>query len=83
MDSSVCHIIFMSIDVEKYQNILVYIFLNSLYLIYFVFLHDRNAVDLYALEYDLTSLKIHNDILSNLIFTLLAATLVYIIFSMY
>ena len=40
-------------------------------------------MDLYILDWDLSSLKIHNDILSNLLFTVLAATLVYIIISMY
>lgn len=74
---------FMSIDEGKYKNILVYVLLNVLYLVYFVFLHNRDIVDLYMLDMDMSFLKIHNDVLSNLFFTLLAGTLVYIIYSIY
>lgn len=74
---------FMSINQGKYKNILVYTLLNGLYLVYFIFLHNRDVVDLYMLNMDMSFLKIHNDVLSNLFFTLLAGTLVYIIYSMY
>ena len=74
---------FMSIDEGKYKNILVYVLLNGLYLVYFIFLHNRNVVDLYVLNVDMSFLKIHSSILANLFFTLLAGTLIYIIFAMY
>lgn len=74
---------FINIDESKYKNIAIYILLNGLYLVYFIFLHSRNVVDLYMLNTDMSFLKIHNNVLSNMFFTLLAGTLVYIIFSIY
>ena len=76
-------IFFMSIDEGRYKNILIYILLNALYFVYFVFLHNRDFVDLYMLDRDMSFLKIRSDVLANLFFTLLAGTLVYIVFSMY
>ena len=74
---------FMGIDEGKYKNIVIYLFFNGLYLVYFIFLHDKGAVDLYLLNADLSFLKQHNDFLSSLFFTLLAGTLTYIAFLMY
>jgi len=74
---------FMGIDESRYKNILIYILLNSLYIVYFVLLHSRSVVDLYLLNTDLSCLKMHNEVLSNLFFTLLAGTLTYIVFSMF
>lgn len=74
---------FMDVDLEKYKNIAVYMFLNLLYLIYFIFLHNRSMVDLYWMDQDLSFLKIDYDIGKNTVFTLLSGTLVYIVFSMY
>lgn len=74
---------FMGVDEGKYKNIVIYLLFNGLYLIYFIFLHDRGAVDLYLLNTDLSLLKQHNDVLSGLVFTLLAGTLTYIAFLMY
>ena len=76
-------VFFVSVDLEKYKNIAIYVFLNSLFLIYFVFLHNRNMVDLYFLDTDLMFLKIERSTLVNMFFTLLSGTLIYIIFSMY
>lgn len=76
-------IFFMGIDESRYKNILIYILLNSLYFVYFLLLHNRSVVDLYLLDVDLSCLKMHNEVLSNLFFTLLAGTLAYIVFSMY
>lgn len=76
-------VFFISVDLEKYKNIAIYVLLNFLYLIYFVFLHSRSMVDLYLLDKDLSFIKVENSTLTNLFFTLLSGTLVYIIFSMY
>ena len=74
---------FVNIDIERYKNIVIYMLLNILYLAYFIFLHERNMVDLYFLNIDLSLLKVHNVELKNIIFTLLSGTLIYIVFSMY
>lgn len=74
---------FINIDEDKYKNIIIYIVLNIFYLIYFVFLHTRGYVDLYFLEQDLSVMKFQNETLANMLFTLLAGTLAYIIFYMY
>ncbi len=76
-------VFFISVDLEKYKNIAIYVLLNCLYLIYFVFLHDKGMVDLYFLGKDLSFLKIQNSTLANILFTLLSGTLIYIAFSMY
>lgn len=74
---------FANTNEAKYKNMMIYVFLNVLYLIYFIFLHDRGAVDLYLLDIDLSFIKIDSKMFSNVLFTLLAGTLFYIIFSMY
>lgn len=57
---------FMGVDEGKYKNIVIYLLFNGLYLVYFIFLHERGAVDLYLLNTDLSLLKQHNDVLSGL-----------------
>ena len=76
-------IFFIKVDREKYRNIGVYIVLNILYLLYFLVFHSREYVDLYVLGYDMSFLKINDEILINGTFTLLSGTLLYIVFSMY
>ncbi len=74
---------FMSVDLGKYKNITVYLFLNILYLAYFVFFHNRGMTDLRCLLIDLSWLKIEAEAWRNLSFTLLSAALAYIVYSMY
>ncbi len=74
---------FINVDQEKYKNITVYAMLNLLYLVYFVLCHSRRYVDLYIQNTDMSFLKINNDKAVNVAFTLLAGTLLYLIFSMY
>lgn len=76
-------IFFMDVDVERYKNIAVYMFLNILYVVYFVFLHSRDLTDLYFLSQDLSNMKIDSSVGRNVIFTLLSGTLVSVIYSMY
>ncbi len=48
LDYSVfCSFFFAFINQEKYKNIAVYVGLNGIYLLYFIFLHNRGMVDLY------------------------------------
>ena len=76
-------IFFARIDEEKYKNIVIYIFLNLVYLIYFICLHRRVYVDLYVCRMDCSFLKIENQDMVNFFFTLMSGTLIYIVFSMY
>jgi len=74
---------FANINEAKYKNMVIYVFLNVLYLVYFIFLHNRDVVDLYLLHTDLSFIKFNNKVFSNVLFTLLAGTLFYIVFAMY
>lgn len=74
---------FANINEARYKNIIIYLFLNVLYLIYFIFLHNRGVVDLYFFGMDMSFIKLNNKIFSNVLFTLLSGTLFYIIFAMY
>lgn len=74
---------FANINEARYKNMIIYIFLNLLYLIYFIFLHNRGVVDLYLFHADMSFVKFNNQLLSNIFFTLLAGTLFYIVFAMY
>ena len=74
---------FASINEEKYKNIVIYAGMNGLYLVYFLFLHSRQYVDLYYLQKDMSFIKFNNDVLSNGVFTLLSGVLIYLLISMY
>lgn len=74
---------FANIDEAKHKNMAIYLFLNVLYLIYFIFLHNRDVVDLYLFDMDMSFIKFNHKVFSNILFTLLSGTLFYITFSMY
>ncbi len=74
---------FSSTNEEKYKNIMIYAALNILYCAYFVFFHNREYVDLYFLNQSMAGLKVDNEMLSNISFTLLSAVLIYLVVSMY
>lgn len=76
-------VFFVSIDQEKYKNIAIYVLLNALYLVYFMFLHDNGYVDLYIMDKSFSFLKTGNAEVVNVFFTLLSGTLLYLVFSMY
>ncbi|MBP3196006.1 MAG: glycosyltransferase family 39 protein, partial [Butyrivibrio sp.] len=76
-------IFFATVDKEKYKNILIYVFMNFLYIIYFVFFHYKGLTDLYFLDTDCSFLKINDSTLSNILFTIMSGTLLYLVFSMY
>lgn len=74
---------FANVNEAKYKNMVVYIFLNGLYLVYFVFLHSRSVVDLYLCNMDMSFIKCDNKVISNVLVTLLSGVLFYIVFCMY
>ena len=74
---------FASINEEKYKNIAIYAGLNGFYLVYFVFLHKREYVDLYFMGKDMSWLKYTNPIFSNGVFTIMSGMLIYLFISMY
>lgn len=74
---------FAFINQEKYKNIAVYVGLNGIYLLYFIFLHNRGMVDLYIGKKSFACLKCDNSIIANGIFTILSGMLIYLIISMY
>lgn len=76
-------IFFININENKYKSLTIYVLLNGLYILYFIFFHKTQYVDLYFLNENLTILKCSNEVLRNIMFTLLTGTLVYIIVIMH
>lgn len=74
---------FAFINPEKYKNIAVYVGLNGIYLLYFLFFHNRGMVDLYIWEKSFEKYKYDNSVIANGIFTILSGLLIYLIISMY
>lgn len=76
-------VFFSTVDRERLSNILIYVLMNGLYLVYFVFLQNRGIVDLSFMGTACTFLKINSPEAASLVFTLLSGTLLYLVFSMY
>lgn len=76
-------VFFILVSVDRYQNIAIYAVMNGLYLIYFLFFHTANYVDLYFLNESLAFIKIQNDTMRSILFTALCATMLYLIWQMY
>ena len=76
-------IFFVNMKTNRYFDLAVYVFLNVAYLLYFIFAHKTNLVDLYFLEEPLDWLKQESPLFRNGIFTILIATLVWTVYSMY
>lgn len=74
---------FIMISNNRYQNILLYVVLNGLYLVYFIFFHSTNYIDIRFLGTDLQFIKLYNLQYKNIMFTLLSGTLLYVIWQMY
>ena len=68
---------------DKYVNIYIYLFLNILYGIYFIFAHKTIYTDLYFINYNLNFLKVSNAMFVNITFTMLTAVLTYTSYMMY
>lgn len=76
-------IFFVNVSMDKYINIYIYLFLNILYGIYFIFGHKTMYTDLYFLNYNLNFLKVSNAMFVNITFTMLTAVLTYTSYMMY
>lgn len=76
-------IFFVNVSMDKYVNIYIYLFLNILYGIYFIFAHKTTYTDLYFINYNLNFLKVSNAMFINIVFTMLTAILTYISYMMY
>lgn len=76
-------IFFMNMKTNRYYDVVVYALLNIFYLLYFVFAHQTRLVDLYFLDIPLTGLKQNMPLFCNGVFTVLIASLVWTIYSMY
>lgn len=71
------------VDEDKYKSMTVYALFNSLYIIYFVFLHQTQYVDIYFLGKSLQFIKISDGTYKNLVFTGLVLCLTVIIYKLY
>ena len=76
-------IFFVNVSMDKYVNIYIYLFLNILYGIYFIFAHKTTYTDLYFLNYNLNFFKVSNAVFINIVFTMLTAVLTYTSYMMY
>lgn len=68
---------------DKYKSMIVYIFFNILYLIYFVFLHITSNVDIIFLGNSFQWMKINNVILKSVVFSMMVAALGIIVYKVY
>jgi uridine kinase len=76
-------IFFITLKTNRHFDILVYAFFNVAYLLYFIMAHQTNYVDLYFLDTPMSWLKQESSLFKNGTFTLLIATLVWLVYSMY
>lgn len=68
---------------NKYKIMLMYAFFNAVYVIYFVFLHKTEYVDIYLLDRSLQYLKLDYDLAKNIVFTIMTVLLIIIVHKIY
>lgn len=76
-------IYFVEVNENRYKVLMQYAIFCIFYLFYFIFLHKTQYVDLYFGNQSMSFLKIDNEIIRDITFTALAATLIMIVISMY
>lgn len=76
-------IFFISVHENKYKTLIIYMLLNGFYLVYFIFFHKTENIDLYFINNNLTILKSNNEVLGNIMFTLLTGILIFTIYIMH
>lgn len=76
-------IYFITNDKNKYKLLSIYAMFNVLYLVYFIFFHRTQFVDIYLLGKSLQSWKIENTVLKDIVFTVMAGFLLTLVFEMY
>lgn len=74
---------FAIVDESKYKVMTLYALFNVLYIVFFIFLHQTDYVDIYFLEKSLQSLKINNITLTTIVFTIMVGTLCVIVYKIY
>lgn len=77
------YIFFVSIYNKKHKLLLVYAFLNIMYLLYFVLCQKTGFVTLYAGVYSMEFMKINSVHVSDTIFSVMTALQMMIIYNMY
>lgn len=68
---------------DKYKTMMVYVFFNIVYLIYFIFLHRTDCTDIVFMGNSLQWLKSHNSTLRSVVFSVMVAALGVIICKIY
>ncbi len=76
-------IYFTSVYDNKYQVLTIYAGFNLVYLIYFLVCHDTGYVTLYIGQYSMEFIKIQSNSISNVVFSVMTAMQLVIIFNMY
>ncbi len=76
-------IYFNSLELDKYQTLWIYFVFNIVYLVYFIFFHQTEFVDIYFLNTSLQFFKVDNSTLKFLVFTGMAACLGLVIMKIY
>ena len=76
-------IYFKTANENRYKMLAIYLLLNLAYLLYFIFFHQTEFVDLYLLQYSMQRLKIASEPLKYIIFTGVVACLVALVVEMY
>lgn len=76
-------IFFITLKTSRHFDVLVYALFNVAYLLYFIMAHQTNYVDLYFLDTPMSWLKQESSLFKNGTFTLLIATLAWLVYSMY
>lgn len=74
---------FDDVEEDKYKTMLIYVFFNAVYLIYFTFLHITEYTDIYLIEKSFQYLKINNGAVESVVFTLMVACLFIIVLKIY
>lgn len=74
---------FQSVNENKYKMLAIYLLFNLLYLFYFIFCHQTQYVDIYLLGSSLQPLKIGNDDVCSIAFTIMTGCLIILVTEMY
>ena len=76
-------IYFGFVDRDKYKVMLVYMGFNLVYVLYFVFCHQTEYVDLYILGESLQGLKMQNSTIKGAVFTIMVSCFLMVIYKIY
>ncbi len=68
---------------HKKSKLALYYVMNAMYLLFFIFCHRANYVDIYFMGYSLDFLKIGNATVVNLVFTVMSAAMLFVIAAIY